>query len=587
MKKILISTLIFASFFLGCTDDFKDINKDPGVGVPPAEYLLTYIEKELVTYKGGGEWYHENHQNMAWGQYLVMGMANNSNINSVLHGSKYGTFYNVIITHVNEMKYLVGLLSEEQQEAKKKLLAVGDVIQAFFALRITDEYGDVPYSEAGLGRREGLLDPVYDEQRQLLQNLLDDLDASIAVLGQTIPNEFDFSNADFVYDGDAQKWIKLANAVKLRIAARFENQDLAKAKEVIASVVADGRLFEDDDDQFIIDIGLDYRGGGGAGFEWKGLMWAAKPMVDFMKGNKDPRIRIFYEPNGYTQASIDAYPSVDDIPGAIDLENDDEVLYTAADGEEIKGYRFIGAPTGTHYPNATNTDYYQYIDDPDKVGVNTMLVSKWNRRLIQSCDYNYNGLPPATGNYVDMQLTYAEVCLMMAEFILKGYTTGDAEQWYEKGVASSLKTYSMIGERGDLVVKVAGKVYPFVPISEDEINAYLASPTVAFDGVSDLEKVYIQQFINFYRLPDEGWRLSMRTGYPKVGSSLLARFPASVPEMKYPRRIPTPEPGDLNKTNWEAANARQGFSGLDENPEVLNSERMWWDKNNPGIGDGN
>lgn len=586
MKRTII-ILIITGFLFGCTEKYADINKNPAIGVPPAEYLLTFVEKELVTYKGGGEWYHENHQNMAWNQYLVMGYANNSNINLVLRGSKYETYYNVVLNHLHEMRYLVSLLPEDQRGAKKKLVAAGDVIQAFFTLRITDEYGDIPYTQANMGRYEGKLDPVYDEQESVLLRLLDELDAAIAVLDENIPDAFNFSGADFIYSGDAGKWIKMANAVKLRIATRLENTDLNKTKDIIAEVVADGRVFESDDDQFTIDIGQDFRGGGGAGFEWKGIMWAPKPLVEFMKWNKDPRIRIFYEPNGYTNASIAAYSDPALIPGAIDIVNDTEILYYAADGEPIRGYRYIGAPTNPDLPNAIDVTYYPYIDDPDRVGPNTMGVSKWHRRLIQSCDYNYNGLPPATGNYVDVQLTYAEVCFLMAEFILKGYTNGNAEEWYEKGVESSLRTYNMIGERGDLIVKVASKVYEYQPVSQDEIDAYLADPTVTFDGTNDLEKVYIQQYINFYRLPDEGWRFSMRTGFPKVGSSLLARLPAATPDWKYPRRIPTPEPGDLNKANWEEANSRQGFSGLDENPVKLNAERMWWDKNNPEIGDGN
>jgi hypothetical protein len=454
-------------------------------------------------------------------------------------------------------------------------------------LRITDEYGDIPYSEANQGRHEGILDPVYDDQKALLLTLVDELDAAIAILGSTVAEEFDFGAADFIYKGDTEKWIKMANAVKLRIASRFENQDLAMAKEIIASVVADGRLFESNDDQFVIDIGMDYRGGGGAAFEWKGLMWAPKPLVDFMKGNRDPRLRIFFEPNGYTQESIAAYADPNDIPTVIDLVNDNEVLYTTSDGEDILGYRFIGAPTHRQDPNVATPGYYQYVDDPDKIGVNTMCVSKWHRRLLQSCDYTYNGLPPATGNYVDVQLSYAEVCFMMAEFILKGYASGDAESWYYNGVESSLQTYNMIAEKGDLLVKVAGKIYPYQPVNGAEIIAYIADPDVEFDGVNNLEKVYIQQFINFYRIPDEGWRLSMRTGYPKYGSSLLARYPTDDSEINFPRRIPTPEPGDLNRANWEEANAKQGFSGLDENPDVLNAERVWWDKNNPEIGSGN
>ena len=145
----------------------------------------------------------------------------------------------------------------------------------------------------------------------------------------------------------------------------------------------------------------------------------------------------------------------------------------------------------------------------------------------------------------------------------------------------------MLGEEGDLSLRVANKTYPYLPIADNEITNYLATPEVQFNGTDDLEKVYIQQFLNFYRLPSEGWALSMRTGYPKYGSSLLARYPTDDNEIPFPRRAPTPEPGDLNRENWEKASAEQGFtSPRDETPSVLNSQRLWWDKNNPTIGSG-
>lgn len=587
MKKIIYLLLLLITV-ISCTDDFAELNTDPDIGIPPAEFLFTYVQKELVTYKGGGAWYHKDHQTMTWAQYLVQGEANAGDVNSILPGSKFGAFFGTVLPHLDEMRRMISFLDEEEQLSKSKMVAAADVIQAFFVLKVTDQFGDMPYSEAGMGRYDGRLDPVYDKQEAIILQLVNELDAAISALNANLENEFDLGSVDIIYDGDATKWIKMANAVKLRIATRLESGNLEAAKDIISSVVADGRLFENEDDQFTIDIGHDYRGNTGAGFEWKGLMWAPEPMVEFMKDNVDPRLRIFYEVNGYTQESLDSIASKNEtLSPAIDLENDNKVLFTTADGEDILGYRFIGAPTHRQDPRVAVNGYFQYIDDPNTVGGNTMMVSKWNRRLIQECKHTYGTLPTAEGNYVDVQLSYSEVCFMMAEFILKGYTSGDAEQWYLNGVGSSVKTYNMFGEKGDLVMKVAGKTYPYLPVSADEISAYLAQPSVAFDGVSDLEKVYTQQFINFYRLPEEGWKMSMRTGYPKYGSSILARYPTDDNEIPFPRRVPTPEPGDLNLENWEAANADQGFANpRDETPSVLNSERLWWDENNPTIGSG-
>src|SRR5690606_9479784 len=173
---------------------------------------------------------------------------------------------------------------------------------------------------------------------------------------------------------------------------------------------------------------------------------------------------------------------------------------------------------------------------------------------------------------------------MMSAFVLKGYSTGDAAEWDQKGIEASMHTYDFIAQEGELNIKMAQKSYPYVPIAAGEIAAYLAQPEIQLDGVNDLEKVYIQQYLNFYRLPEEGWVLARRTGYPKFSSDLLARRPVDAPDLKFPRRFPTPDPGDLNRANWQIATEQQGFSSaLNEDPTVLNAERLWWDKNNPDI----
>ena len=575
---------IAIGIFIGC-DDFAEINTDPNVGVPPAEFLFTKVEKDIAAYKIGAETYHENHQKYTWTQYLTQGISNGAGFETILPGNKYEQFYGTIMPHLDEMRLIMSKLPEGEQKARQKLIAAADIVQAFSALRVTDQVGDMPYSEAGGGRHEGKLDPVYDKQEDVLNTLVSELDNAIAKLSETLTNEIGFQQADFIYNGDATKWIKLANAVKLRIATRFINANETRAREIISSVAADGRLFENNGDQFTWDIGGTYRGGG-TFFEWKGLMYSSKPVVDFMKKTVDPRLRIFYELNGYTQATIDAIGAANVSP-AIDLDNDNQVLYTAANGEDILSYRYIGAPAYRQDPNANTPDYYVYSTDPKIIGIGAPIVSNWNTRFIQKCTNRYgNQLPTATGNYVDVMLSYAEVCFMMSEFILKGYTSGNAEDWYLKGIESSLTTHDWIGQRQDLSMAVASTVYPYQPMSGGEISNYMATPEVMFNGSDDLEKVYIQQYLNLFKLPSEGWILSMRTGYPKFGSSLLARSPMDIPEVVLPRRFPAPQPGDLNAANWDAAMQSQGFSGRDESPTVLNAERVWFDKNNPAIGSG-
>jgi hypothetical protein len=248
-----------------------------------------------------------------------------------------------------------------------------------------------------------------------------------------------------------------------------------------------------------------------------------------MKSSVDPRLRIFYQLNGYNQATLDDIAaSSEAVPEMVDVAGDNQVLYTAADGEEILGYRYIGVPTHRQDPDV---DKFNYADNPSNIGSNANMVSKYHKRLLQNCNQAYGG-GRIDGKYVDVFVSYAEECFLMAEFILKGYTTGNAEDWYEKGVRASIGTYNQYGVDQNLVTVTAGKTYNYVPVTEAEITNYLSTTDVAFDGANDLEKVYVQSFLDFYRLPEEGWALSKRTGYPKFGSSVLARTPVDNSELK-------------------------------------------------------
>ena len=63
--------------------------------------------------------------------------------------------------------------------------------------------------------------------------------------------------------------------------------------------------------------------------------------------------------------------------------------------------------------------------------------------------------------------------------------------------------------------------------------------------------------------------------------------PPMSPKFLFQEEFLPPEPGDLNVSKWLQANTDQGFtSPRDETPSVLNSQRLWWDKNNPTIGSG-
>ena len=167
MKKLII--LLFGiSLFVSCERDFLEINQDPNViNEPPVEALFTYVEKRLGDYRGS-EWYWDNHQFMEWAQYLSGDDGNANDINTLEpRGGKYSVFYTDILTHLNEVRRQIGLKPEGEQSYYSKLKALTYIVQVYHGLRVSDIYGSIPYQEAALGRHEGLLNPVYEDQSSL------------------------------------------------------------------------------------------------------------------------------------------------------------------------------------------------------------------------------------------------------------------------------------------------------------------------------------------------------------------------------------------------------------------------------------
>lgn len=105
--------------------------------------------------------------------------------------------------------------------------------------------------------------------------------------------------------------------------------------------------------------------------------------------------------------------------------------------------------------------------------------------------------------------------------------------------------------------------------------------------VDDLEKVYLQQLFHFYLSPIDQYATARRSGIPKFNSALFPRKAyTQIPVTSIPRRmaLSAPSPTDLMYNILVEAYKRQGFS-IGSGP-ILNSERIWQDKNAPQWGEG-
>ena len=536
----------------GCTNDFEEINVDPSIVTKPdVRYLFTYSENQLVTYQGA-EWVWESMEHLLrYSQHVTADPYElSSNVNT-----RYNAFYREILPNLEEIRRQIGAREDSARYQNMKLVTY--VLQVLQAIKVSDMNGAIPYRQAALARYDATFDPVYDAQPALFDTWLQQLDEAIQGLSANLNGDQEnYEAADLFYQGDWEKWIKLANTLKLRIAARLENQDANRTAELFRAVMADPMgPIDSDEAQMVYSSDLYTPFGTGGDIDYRSRKFATSTIINFMKETQDPRLPIFFEPNGLTgnyQDSLDAYGV--SLPDFIDPT--DPMI------------QFQGGPA-------------DWTVEPEKATFfNNPLVAGGGRYFLMS-PINRTFFSPklnnATGIFTDVIVSYAETCFYIAECITKGYGEGSAAAWYNQGIASSIRTMNMIAKDAESTVA-------FSDDGTALIEAYQNHPAVVLDGQNDLERIFIQQHLQYYRQPNEAFVFARRTGYPTFDSPYYPRLPYKQP---IPRRFWLDDPGEVNRAHWESAMADQGFTPLSQDVQDLNAERIWYDQPAPAFGKGN
>ncbi len=307
MKYNIISIffVVLTLFSTACTDDFENINTDPNkvTEIKPG-YLLTRV---WMRYNGSP---HEEHR----GALIMAGP-----LSGLFQcGYRSGQAFSGTTDSYNEAKMvemyldairngvqLKELLETDQINDNEAKLAITNITLQFAFQRVTDLYGDVPYTDATLGFHQDIFYPEYDSQENIYKNVVEALKTSRDILMSSKAAPF-IPTEDVIFGGiessDARKkaWAKLANSLILRMGMRGVNGDPAWAKTTVeeaAGNVAGYITSNDKTDAAILptgDIGGDWgmivNGAaslisGSAGYVFVGEEWLRQAQQ-----NRDPRI---------------------------------------------------------------------------------------------------------------------------------------------------------------------------------------------------------------------------------------------------------------------------------------------------------
>src|SRR4030095_7469566 len=101
--------------------------------------------------------------------------------------------------------------------------------------KVTDYWGPIPYFQAGIPANT----VPYDAQDKIYDDFFAKLDSANTILKATA-GENHVGSYDLFYGGDVNKWIKLNNSLRLRLAIRISKVNPDKAKTEAETAFAGG-----------------------------------------------------------------------------------------------------------------------------------------------------------------------------------------------------------------------------------------------------------------------------------------------------------------------------------------------------------
>ncbi|MCK5638391.1 MAG: SusD/RagB family nutrient-binding outer membrane lipoprotein, partial [Flavobacteriaceae bacterium] len=243
MKKY-IYILILVLAFGACDEGFEEMNVNPTkpTQLSPAT-KLTYIQ----LYTGGSSYVAY----LFWNVIHLMPNVQQLNdthygpIFSYKEGHTHWLFEEQFGSTVKNIIDLEAQLEASDAPTAAVDLAIARVQKVLIFSRLTDAYGDIPYSEAGKGFLEGIRFPKYDKQSDIYADMLATLESSATVLSTGGANSY--GSADLLFAGDNLKWKKFANSLMLRLAMRMVKVDPTGAQSWAAKAIQGGVMESNDD----------------------------------------------------------------------------------------------------------------------------------------------------------------------------------------------------------------------------------------------------------------------------------------------------------------------------------------------------
>lgn len=402
----------------------------------------------------------------------------------------------------DNIRYLVTVLNQTKaDDSRSNLYNITRIWKAYSFMVLTDTYGDIPYTEAGLGYIGGNIVPKYDTQESIYNDLIKELTEASAALDANKATEA----GEVIYGGNIQRWKRLGYSLLLRAGMRLSKVNTTLAQSTVQKAVAGG-LIQSNADNAVFRNDNNYQNPVSSilNSTEAANYYLTGYFVDYLRATADPRL------------------------GSIAV-------------------RYVGAKSGPEQ-TAARANRDPAIQKGMPLGYDNGTIPARATADGLASFYDYSQLDRTRMGKLTAPtffVTYAQTQLLLAEAAQRGWTTGSPADYYNAGVTAHMQ------QLGDY------DATSLVPAAS--ITAYLAAnPYVAARG---LELINTQYWVASFLNGPEVFANFRRSGYPALTPN---PYPGKEIKGNFINRLSYPDSEiSVNSAKVQEAITRQGPDNLD------------------------
>jgi hypothetical protein len=526
IRKLTFYTLCLVTILSSsCTKNFQDINTTPGLPsditigplVNGVESTLPLRGQEQVSVHN--DWY-----------YPVTQLAATSGSSGYVLANGASDIWNDYYSALQNLNLALDKINASKGDVQdlNNTRAIVYILRAYKTFRVTDQFGDIPYFDAGKAYSgdASKYRPKYDAQQTIYDSLLTDLKWAVTNINTSI--SVSISSSDVLFGGNMSKWQAFANSLRLRHAMQMVEKDASTATAILSDVLSGSAPLIADG----ADVGL-------------------SPTL-LPNGDKNWVRPWSFSSHKFVRISSTFWSMMADGTTTASIFDPRALLFAETNQAGAWAPYVIGSNASDN-ANPYNTGVRDVtINDKDN-----SLFSSFNYYLIRDQYY----IP-------EFIMNSSEVHFLKAEAYERGLgvtqSSATAQAEYVAGITASVNFWYNIAHNTNTTNDDWAAVAPPPPTTA-QMDALLANPKVALTGVaaSDLNKIYAQEWVDAFRQPWLAFNLWRRTGStPTIGiPTAYANF----------YRLPYPQIESVNNTD----NYNTQISKIGSNTSAV---KVWWMK---------